>query len=88
MSERACALRPAPCHTFLPLINRLGREPMRVDYEVGFDGEGVVSALRLGIYATSGRIAEWGDLNMGVLWADSACVSLACRGWGRGRSGP
>tara|TARA_B110000090_G_scaffold170981_1_gene190852 strand:- start:122 stop:2521 length:2400 start_codon:yes stop_codon:yes gene_type:complete len=65
-----------------------GREPMRMDIEVGFDATGQVNAFKVCLFMDAGWTIDgtFGDLNMGTFWSDNAyhvpnfhCESKACR---------
>ncbi len=51
-----------------------GREPLIVDYDVGFDAAGRVSALSLKVYMDGGAATDnsAGDCDMAMLWIDNA----------------
>ncbi|KAM3567750.1 hypothetical protein VYU27_010110, partial [Nannochloropsis oceanica] len=50
-----------------------GREPMCFDYDVGFDDDGKVTALRWDMYMDGGAAADNspGDNDMAILWAEN-----------------
>jgi len=50
-----------------------GREPMIIDYEVGFDAAGKLLAVKLHLHVDSGCTGDsGGSAEMGMLWSDNA----------------
>ena len=65
-----------------------GREPIRMDMEIGFSSTGKIGAFKLKLFMDSGWTIDgsFGDLDMATRWSDNAyyfsnfhCESKACR---------